>query len=338
MRELIHAAAESGADCVKTQWIYAEEILPANTGSIRLPTGDLDIYKQFLELETSPDFYAEMKELCESLGLDWSASPFGLKSAAELLALKPLWVKIASPEINHFPLLQYLDQSGIPLILSTGVSKLSDIKESLQYIKTSEVGLMHCITSYPAPEEEYNISVIYAFEREFGLTAGLSDHSLSPIELPLLAASVGARFLEKHFTLDKSDGGMDDPIALIPKEFQKMVDIVREYEGQTPTQKPLFLSQIIPKQRQKILLGDGNKRLSPAEEANYLRTNRSIHATRDIEAGDFISLENSAILRTEKILRPGLHPRYWASILGKKAKKKIPYGQGIRNIDLQSDL
>jgi sialic acid synthase SpsE len=334
MREMVHAAAESGADCLKTQWIYAHEILPKNAGSIKLPNGELDIFQQFLNLELDQDFYWEMKDLSEELGMDWTASPFGPKSASEIISLDPPWIKVASPELNYFSLLIQLGESSIPLILSTGVSTLEDISESVKHIPHSEVGLMHCITSYPAPEEEYNLAVIPSFQRLFSLPSGLSDHSLSPIDLPLLASSVGAAFLEKHFTLDKNDGGMDDPIALDPKDFRRMTQTIRSFEGQTPSEKTSFLDQHIPPERQKTILGDGRKNVSPSESANYLRTNRSIHAIDEILPGTIINESNARVLRTEKNLRPGLHPRYWTKILGKKAIKRISYGEGIQFEDL----
>ena len=174
-RDLINAAVDAGADYVKFQWVYADEILHPNTGFVNLPGGAVPLYKRFQELEVSPDFFAQAQEYTHSKHAGFICSPFGLKSLSELLAIQPDAVKIASPELNHYPLLHALSKSahtGIPVILSSGVSRLSDIERALDLLdtfrhscsqdKTNQtvnkiypqlpaLSLLHCITEYPAP-------------------------------------------------------------------------------------------------------------------------------------------------------------------------------------------
>ena len=160
-KDLIDAAAESGADCAKFQIVYADEILHPDTGFVNLPGGKIRLYDRFRELEVKADFYAEIAAYCEKKGLIFLASPFGLKSLSELEALNPPCIKIASPELNHFPLLRATAATRRPIVLSSGVSRLGDIERALESTAdTPERVLLHCDTSYPAPEEEYNLSVL----------------------------------------------------------------------------------------------------------------------------------------------------------------------------------
>ena len=127
--ELIEAAAEAGADCIKFQIVYAREILHSNTGEVALPGGKIRLYDRFRDLELPPSFFADMKEKVEKKGLLFLCTPFGLQSARELKALEPKCLKIASPELNYWALLKEIAGYGLPILLSTGVSKLGDIEE-----------------------------------------------------------------------------------------------------------------------------------------------------------------------------------------------------------------
>ncbi|HAK45165.1 MAG TPA: spore coat protein, partial [Spirochaeta sp.] len=184
---LIDAAAAAGAGCVKTQIIFADEIIHPKTGVVELPGGSIRLFDRFLELEQDFEFYRKLKNLTEAAGLEFLASPFGYMSLDWLLKLGCKMIKIASPELNHFPLLELAAGTGKKLLLSTGVSKLSDIEAALNCIASvsetarQQAVLMHCITSYPAPEEEYNLNVIPALSGRFGIPAGVSDHSLDPV-------------------------------------------------------------------------------------------------------------------------------------------------------------
>ena len=351
--QLIDAAAEAGADSVKFQWVYAHEILHPNTGLVQLPGGSIPLYERFQRLEVPASFFQQVQEYAKSKGCQFICSPFGLKSLEELVALNPDAIKIASPELNHQPLLQRLalirqkqraqGQIPVPVIISSGVSTLADIEQALEILSDYGEGnlqgvtLLHCITSYPAPEEEYNLQVLQNLAGIFGVEVGVSDHSLDPHLVPVLATACGARFIEKHITLSRQTDGLDDPVALEPVQFASMVKRVRQWEAPIKNYGCQCGSSIIleeleaeyGKERVQAVLGTGIKKLAPAERANYGRTNRSIHIMHDMKAGDSITPDSIAILRTEKILEPGLDPKYFSQIIGAKLSQDITAGQGV---------
>ena len=382
--ELVDAAAEAGADCIKFQIVYANEILHPNTGEVLLPGGKIRLYDRFRELELDPAFFAEMKEKVEKKGLVFLCTPFGLKSARELKALEPKCIKIASPELNYSTLLKEIASYRLPTFLSTGVSKLADIEEALGVMGTGDWGLgtggrttqahpldqhaqpsdnnptpysllpnsysslpspqspvpspqvclLHCVTAYPAPERDYNLRVLKSLGAVFGVTVGVSDHSLDPELVPVLGTAMGAAAIEKHFCLDRKDSGLDDPIALPPALFARMAASVRRAEKSGPEETLAALSRERGRDLVESILGDGVKRLAPSEKASYERTNRSVHALRDIQEGETIDQTMIAVLRTEKILRPGLPPSWEERIIGRRARKFIPSGEGIRFEDV----
>jgi sialic acid synthase SpsE len=189
--------------------------------------------------------------------------------------------------------------------------------------------LLHCITAYPAPEEEYNLRVIPNLRGIFGLPAGVSDHSLDPLLVPGVAVAVGACVIEKHLALSTEDGGLDDPIALEPEAFARMVEGVRQLESTNPAERLRWLEEEYGRERIEAVLGDGVKRLAPSERKYYLTTNRSLHAVDEIPAGRKIRAEAVAILRSESNLRPGLGPEYLELVLGRTAQRTVPAGEGI---------
>ena len=347
-RALVDAAADSGADTIKFQWVYADEILHPKTGFVKLPTGDIPLYERFKQLECPVSFYKEMIDYVHSKNCNFCCSPFGLRSLRELLELKPDFVKVASPELNHFPMLKALAEyrkrvgaEKVPVILSSGVSKLEDIKNAIDIVGTANVSLLHCITSYPAPENEYNLKVIETLAQQFGIECGVSDHSLDPVLVPCLSVAVGGTVIEKHITLSRETMGLDDPVALEPEQFALMIHTVHQTEatfrhygtelGMKRTAEQL--SEQFGKERVEAVLGDGVKRLAPAEEANYGRTNRSIHFMHDMKKGEIIGADDVAVLRTEKILTPGLTPDWLDKVIGAKLSRDVESGQGVQKED-----
>ncbi|MDR1107572.1 MAG: N-acetylneuraminate synthase family protein [Spirochaetaceae bacterium] len=333
-KELIDAAGEAGADCIKFQIVYADEILHPNTGEVVLPGGKIRLYDRFKQLETDPAFYAELKEYVEKRGLLFLATAFGPRSADELKALKPLAAKAASPELNYTRLLYALAAYQAPLFLSTGVSRLSDIEAALDITGTEGVCLLHCVTAYPAPETEYNLRLLPNLGALFGVSVGISDHSRDPELVPALAVAMGAVAVEKHFCLSRDDPGLDDPIALPPKDFARMAEAVRRASGLASGDMVETLAKERGRALVEAVLGDGVKRFAPSEAANYERTNRSIHALHDIKPGEILLPGDLAVLRTEKILRPGLPPSWESRLYGRRARNFIPAGQGIRFEDI----
>jgi sialic acid synthase SpsE len=328
-RELVDAAAASGADCAKFQLVYADEILHPRSGAVDLPTGRVELYRQFRELEQPIAFYEDLKRYVESKGMLFLCAPFGIRSARELRGIRVAAIKIASPELNHAPLLEEVAGYGLPLVLSTGVSTLGDIERALAVTGRDRVVLLHCITAYPAPETEYNVSLLASLAAVFGVEVGLSDHSMDPVLVPALAVLHGARMVEKHFTLSRSGAGLDDPIALEPAAFSGMVAAIRDAEAAGPAATLHRLEMEYGAGRVRLAIGPGVKALAPSERANYRRTNRSIHAIEEIRAGDEITAETVAVLRTEKVLRPGLGPEFLPVVIGRKAARTIPAGEGV---------
>lgn len=328
-RELIDAAALAGADCFKTQIVYADEIIHPRTGLVPLPGGDAPLYDVFKRLEVNEDFYSGVKEYAESKGLLFLASPFGPRSALCLHRLSPELVKIASPELNYTQLLQTVSSWGLPVLLSCGVATLADIERALAFFDREKVCLLHCVTAYPAPETDYNLNLIKTLGAVFGVRTGLSDHSLDPRLVPILAVASGARVVEKHFCISRRDAGLDDPIALDAAGFAKMRAAIRRAESLDAGTVIAEAEREYSAEKVRRILGDGVKRLAPSEALNYNRTNRSIHALCDIEPGEILSGENCAVLRTEKILRPGMPPFMLERITGRPARRFIPSGEGV---------
>ena len=328
-RELIDAAVESGAECVKLQHVYADEIIHPETGMVPLPGGDTPLYEVFRSLETGSSFLEAAKSHAEGRGIGFLCTPFGERSLRELVQLGCRIIKIASPELNHIPLLEKIAQNEVSAVLSTGVSRLADIEEALTIVQKNRTALLHCVTSYPAPEEEYNLFLLPHMSALFGVPVGISDHSLDPLLLPLASLYFGGACIEKHFTLDRQGGGLDDPVALPPGEFTAMSRAVRHWAVRPREELYAFLVDTYGSERMERVFGDGKKVLAPSERANYGRTNRSIHATADIKPGDVLDTSNIAVLRTEKKLRPGLHPRYMKVIPGRIACRHIPDGEGV---------
>ncbi len=351
-RALVDAAADSGADTIKFQWVYADEILHPKTGFVKLPTGDIPLYERFRQLELEPAFYKEMLEYVHSKGCKFCCSPFGLRSMTELLELKPDYVKIASPELNHYKMLELLrdwrtnqkekGEEPVPLILSSGVSTLSDIDKAVSIVGCQGISLLHCITSYPAPEEEYNLRVITNLKNIFGIEAGVSDHSLDPVLVPVLSVLCGCTVIEKHITLSRQTAGLDDPVALEPEQFALMVHTVhqteaalRHYGSEVGYKRALEqLAEQFGSEKIEAVLGSGVKRLAPAEAMNYGRTNRSLHFMRSMKKGEKIAEGDISILRTEKVLTPGISPQYYDLVIGKALSRDVEDGAGLLFEDL----
>jgi sialic acid synthase SpsE len=336
-KEMIDAAASAGADCIKVQMVFADEILHPNTGEVPLPGGKIRLYDRFKALELGSEFYEEVKKHAESKGLLFLCTPFGLKSADVLRKLQPKLIKIASPELNFTGLLEEIADWDLPVLLSSGVSRLSDIETAVEILKNKDkpsICLLHCVTSYPALETDYNLNVLPNLAAIFGVPVGVSDHSADPELVPALAVAMGAVVIEKHFCLSKTDSGLDDPIALPPQEFSRMVRAVRHTAEVDAQETISFYSRERGENFVRQILGSGVKELAPSEKDNYRLTNRSIHALRDIQKGEILKKGDYAVLRTEKILRPGLEPCWEKLIEGRTARNFIPAGEGIRFEDI----
>lgn len=342
--ELIDTAVDSGADAVKFQWVYADEILHPNTGFVNLPTGNIRLYDRFKELEVSKSFYEQTLNYAHKKGVKFICSPFGLKSLSELLDINPDAIKIASPELNHFPMLNALSerrknqQKKIDVIISSGVSTLSDIEKALQILGYENVSLLHCITSYPAPETEYNVRLVKNLHNIFGIETGISDHSLDPVLVPCLSTAMGGTIIEKHITLSKTTDGLDDPVALTKEQFTAMTQAVHQCEtvlSHYGNERGVL--EIIKQmesqygdEKVKAVLGSGVKTLAPSEKNNYGKTNRSLHYLKSLRAGSKIKDSDIGTLRTEKILTSGISSEFLPILLNKTLSSDVKNGDGVR--------
>jgi pseudaminic acid synthase len=220
--------------------------------------------------------------------------------------------KIASFEITDIPLIEYVASKGKPIILSTGIAELKDIELALDACRkmgNNEIALLKCTSSYPAPIEEANMSMIRDFTERFGVIAGLSDHTIGST-VPLVATCFGAKIIEKHFILDRSIGGPDASFSMNEQEFTDMVKAVREAE-------------------KAIGIVDYNLTVNQQKGKEF---SRSLYVVKDIKVGEIVTEENI------KSIRPGfgLHPKHLKSLLGKISLKDLSKGDRVKIEDFIS--
>jgi len=303
-KRLIEAAKESGADAVKFQTFKTEEIvsLTAEKAPYQINnTGNSESqYDMLKALELSEDAFHELTKYAEERGITFLSTPFDHQSADFLDKIGIPLFKIPSGEITNIPLLEHIGQKKKPVILSTGMSTLGEVEEAITALKTSgttDITLLHCTTSYPAPIDGVNLTAMETLRCAFKLPVGYSDHT-EGITIPIAAAALGATVIEKHFTLDKNMSGPDHKASLEPDELKSMVKAIHDVE---------------------IAMGDGIKVPTDAEKENIKIARKSLVAKRDIKAGE--SLNEDAIA----IKRPGtgISPKYFQDILGKHTQSNI---------------
>jgi N-acetylneuraminate synthase len=316
-KALIDVAVEAGADAVKFQTYRPETVYVENAGtSDYLSDAGIkeDIRDIFADLSMPYEMIPQLAEYCARQGIMFMSTPF---SPADFEAINPYVKvhKIASYEISHLRLLECCARSGKPLIQSTGAAREEDISWAVDTFRAhggQQMMLMQCTARYPAPLDSLNLRVIPWLTQRFGVPAGLSDHSRETLIGPVTAVALGARAIEKHYTLDKRLPGPDHAFALTPTELKSMVDAVRAAEQS---------------------LGDGKKIVLPAEQELHAYAQRRVQAIRPISKGErFQEGQSMAILRPGR-QRQGAHPREIAMIEGKTATRDIPLGDGIRSGD-----
>lgn len=298
--EMVHRAKEAGADIVKFQTAKAENVISryaekaeyqkATTGS---DESQLDMVKKLML--SNEDFIA-IKDYCEKCKIHFLSTPFDLSSVDFLKSLKMGMWKIPSGEITNLPYLIQIARTGEDIILSTGMSTMDEIKAAYSVLKDNGAGditLLHCTTEYPAPFESVNLSAMITLRDVFGCKVGYSDHT-SGIEIPVAAVAMGARVIEKHFTIDRNMEGPDHKASLEPYELKKMVEAIRNVESS---------------------MGDGIKVPSEAEKKNISIARKSIIAMKHIKKGETLTEENL----TTKRPGSGISPMRWFDVLGTKA-------------------
>jgi len=317
-RALIDVAIESGADAVKFQTYKPESVYVANAGqSNYLAEAGIseDIQDIFADLSMPYEMLEDLADYCRKGGIDFMSTPF---SPADFAAIDPFVAvhKIASYEISHIHLLRLAARSGKPLVLSTGASNEDDIAWAVETFHAEggrDLCLLQCTAKYPAPISSLNLRAIPWLRQRFTVTAGLSDHSRDPTVGPVNAVALGARVIEKHYTLNNRLPGPDHSFALTPSELSLMVREIRKAED---------------------ALGDGIKQVLNMEKELAAYARRGIQATKAIKADDTLTEgENFAILRPGQ-QKLGLHPRYLDQIEGHKALRAIEPGEGLTLDDI----
>ena len=305
--DTIKAIKEAGADAVKLQTYTADTMtIDSHNKYFKINHGTIWDGKTFFELYkeayTPWEWQPQLKRIAEDLGLIFFSSPFDKTAVDFLEKMDVPCYKIASFEITDIPLIEYVSSKGKPVIISTGIATLSDIKEAIDACKrmgNDKIILLKCTSAYPAPYEEINLKTIPDMAKRFKCLVGLSDHTLG-ISAPIAAIALGAKIIEKHFILDRNFGGPDAAFSLEPEEFRQMVKSVREVEK---------------------ALGEVSYRLTKKMRKSK-EFSRSLFVVKDIKKGENFTEDNI------KSIRPGygLHPRYLNNILGKKAKINIKKG------------
>ncbi len=305
--DTIKAAKRTGADAIKLQTYTADTLtLDVEKDDFIIKSGSIwdgkTYYQLYKEAYTPWEWHEELFKVAREEGLVCFSSPFDKTAVDFLEALDCPIYKIASFEITDIPLIEYAASKGKPIILSTGIAEYDDIKlavETCRFAGNNDITLLKCTSSYPAPVEEANLAMMQRFARDFGVKIGLSDHTLG-IVVPVIAATLGARVIEKHFILDKSIGGPDASFSLDEKEFTDMVTAVRQAE------KAVGLETYELTEKQK-----SGKAFS-----------RSLYVAENIKSGEVITEINV------RSVRPGfgLHPKHLPEILGKNVNQDLEKG------------
>lgn len=336
-KKLVEAAAEAGADAVKFQTFRAEQLASASAQKAAYQKETTDAGESQVDmlrkLELPLDAYPELIALCKEKGVDFLSTPFetdSLKFLVEECHIQK--IKIPSGEITNGPFLLEIARTGLPVILSTGMSALGEVETALSVlaygylhddvpsgsgdfvlaygeaqtrgILREKITLLHCTTEYPAPFDEVNLAAIDTMKRAFGLSVGYSDHT-EGIAIPLAASARGAVIIEKHFTLDKTFPGPDHKASLAPDELAEMVRGIRQIEKS---------------------IGSGCKAPTAREWANLSVVRKSLVAKRTILEGEVFSADNLAVKRPASSTSPMC---YW-DLLGRRASRNYEADEPIQ--------
>jgi len=304
-KQMVLAAKEAGADYVKFQTAVPELVMSVFAPKAEYQLSTTDAGESQLDMaraiHLTLDKYKPLKAYCDEVGIKFLSTPFDLVSVDTLAELEMDFFKIPSGEITNYPYLKKIAALGVPVILSTGMSEMNEIEAAVAVLtedgklNRSDIILLHCNTEYPTPYSDVNLLAMQTIARETGLTVGYSDHT-NGIEVSVAAVALGAKVIEKHFTLDKTMPGPDQQASLDPQELKSLVQAVRHIEQ---------------------ALGDGEKKVSASERKNMVIARKSIIAASDIRAGEVFTEKNLTVKRPGN----GISPMRWNEILGMTAKR-----------------
>lgn len=315
---LCDAAKAAGADAVKFQTFRAEDLVVPGAPTAEYQqrqTGEQDQFNMLRKLELSPEQHERIRDHCVRIGIEFFSTPFSTAAVDLLVALGVRRIKMPSGELTHRALVEHACATGLPVLLSTGMATMAELREALDWARATRgslqgISVLHCTSAYPAPDEALNLRAITTMRQELNLPIGYSDHSVG-IEAALAAVSLGATVIEKHLTLDRSLPGPDHAASLEPADFGAMVRGIRRI-GQ--------------------MLGDGVKAPRPQELDAARVARRSIVAAVDIPAGAKLGAAMLACRRPAT----GIAPRDWDRVIGATARSAIAAGTILQWVQLAS--
>lgn len=304
-KQLVDAAVEAGVDIIKFQTFKAEKLVSktakqAEYQKKNIGDGNDSQYEMLKKLEFSEENHEELMAYCQEKGIRFWSTAFDFESMDYLHSLQlGLW-KIPSGEITNYPFIRKIASYGEDVIMSTGMCEIQDIQNAIDVlveygVKKEQITLLHCNTQYPTPYQDVNLNAMATIKHEFDIQIGYSDHT-SGIEVPIAAVALGAKVIEKHFTIDRNLPGPDHKASLEPHELKAMVSAIRHIEQ---------------------ALGDGIKRVSDSEKANISVARKSIVAACPIKKGEQLTEENLTVKRPGT----GLSPMLWYEVVGTIAIK-----------------
>lgn len=314
-KKMIDAANFAGADVVKFQTFVPEKIYVRDAGFADYLGDKKSIQEIFAEISMPRDWIPKLSQYCQSKNILFMSSAFDEESC-DLIDPFVQAHKIASYECTHLRLVKHIAEKGKPIVMSTAMATLDEIREALEVIASTgnkNVILMHCIAKYPHPIHLSHLRVIDTLKIEFNVPVGLSDHTREPLLNPIIVAARGGNIIEKHFTLSNELPGPDHRFAIEPDELVNLVKSVRMTES---------------------ALGEPVKQRLKIEDELFAFARRHVHAIQEIKKGDVFTIQNIDILRSGKV-KPGLEPKYFESVLGKRAKRDIKISQGIEREDME---
>ena len=302
--QLIDVAKDAGADAVKFQTFKAENVVSklADRAEYQKKTtgSDKSQLEMIKKLEISFDDFIKLKKYCDKRKIMFLSTPFDHQSVDFLYDLVDMY-KIPSGEIINYPYLKHIAAKNKPIIMSTGMANLGEVEEAINAIRAvnseAQISLLHCTTNYPTPYEEVNLKALQTLAAAFKLPVGYSDHTLG-IEVPVAVVAIGAKIIEKHFTLDKKLPGPDHKASLEPDELKEMVKAIRNIE---------------------MALGDGIKKPNKSEIEIMKVVRKSIVASKDIKKGEIFTKTNITVKRPGT----GISPMRWDEVIGGKANRNF---------------
>ena len=303
-KKLVDVAAAAGADAVKFQTFKAENTVCSNAckADYQLETTNQDEsqLEMLKKLELTAQMHEQLIDYCGQKEIMFLSTAFDRESLCYLMELGLPVIKIPSGEITNYPLLREAGKAKKKIILSSGMSTLTEVKDAVQVLReygSDDITVLHCNTEYPTPYCDVNLQAMLTLREELGIPVGYSDHTRG-IEIPIAAAALGATVIEKHFTLDRNMEGPDHKASLEPDELRAMIRAIRNMES---------------------ALGSGKKEPSESEKKNIDIVRKSIVAKCDIEAGVLFTEENL----TTKRPGIGISPMRWNQVVGQRAKRKF---------------